>query len=622
VRRGHEIAVRAAGPRAAAALEALEKLAAEDFGDTEVDAPSEAPPVLPSGGAARRGEIRGLAASGGVAIGPARRFSIAEPEVPDDPASDPPEEWERLRAALDQARSGIESDRVATARVAGEHAARIFDAHLLFLSDEDLLESAREGVFEDGLNAARAWDRTVRRAAEEWRLLEDEYQRERAADILEVGARVLAHLAGAQPGPVLAEPGIVVGPEITAAQAAGLDPERALGIATSFGGPTAHSAILARSLGIPAVVGLGEALGHIAEGTPLLLDGDAGVLHVEPDGDLVAEHSARRASRRAEDERARESARQAAVTSDGRRIEVAANVAAPADVAGAVAAGADGIGLLRTEFLFMGRDRAPTEDDQYAALEDMATNLGGRPMIVRTLDAGADKPIDYLDTEHEDNPFLGERGIRLSLARPGLLATQLRAVLRVAADHPVKVMLPMVTTVDEVRAAKRILAEQRAALAADGLETPGDIEVGVMIEVPAAALMAHQLAPEVAFFSIGTNDLCQYTMAAERGNARVAGLADPYGPAVLRLIRTVVDAAEALGRWVGVCGELAGDRQATALLVGLGVTELSMSAPAIPRLKQKVREIDREVAGALAARAIELGSAEEVRALVLEDPAT
>jgi phosphoenolpyruvate-protein phosphotransferase len=411
----------------------------------------------------------------------------------------------------------------------------------------------------------------------------------------------------------------VVAADLTPADTASLDRELALGIATAAGSPTSHSAILARSLGIPAAVGLGEALLSVPEGTELLLDGDAGTVHVEPDAGLAGEYKQRAAAREQAARSARAAAAEPAVTRDGRRIEVVANIGSPDDVPAAIENGAEGVGLLRTEFLFLERDSMPSEDEQVAAYTSIAKGLQGRPLILRTLDVGADKPLPYLPQRPEANPFLGVRGIRLALEQPELLETQLRAVLRTAAEYPLKVMFPMVATLEEFRQAKAVLADVRAGLERAGAPTPDELEVGVMIEVPAAALAAEQFAPEVDFFSLGTNDLTQYTMAAERGNAAVASLADGLHPSVLSLIRTVAEAATGHGKWVGVCGELASDPAAVPVLVGLGIAELSANAPAIPAVKQAVRGVDAEAARDLAERALELSSAAEVRKLVADE---
>ncbi len=618
VRQGHEIAVAASGPQASDALAALEALAARDF-DEEVAVQPPAPsPARPQAGPP--GALVGLPAAPGIALGAARHFQAPAPEIPTEPATDPGAEWEALQQALERVRSEIRATRDSVAARAGEYSAAIFDAHLLFLEDDALLEPARRAIFEQRRNAAQAWHGAAETVAAEYRSLDDKYLEARAEDLAGVARQVVAELVGGEAPAAVVEPGIVLAADLTPADTAALDRDLVRGVATAYGGPTSHSAILARSLGIPAAVGLGEQLLDVPEGAPLALDGDAGAVVVDPADELVRDYERRSAEHEAAARRARASAQQPARTRDGRRIEVVANVGSPEDVDAAVAGGAEGVGLLRTEFLFLERDSLPTEDEQYAAYADMAGRLQGRPLILRTLDVGADKPLPYLPRRAEANPFLGVRGIRLGLAQPDLLETQLRAAVRAAALHPLKVMFPMVTTLAEYHQAVSVLAGAREQLGEQG-EAAGPMEVGIMVEVPAAALAAEAFAPEVDFFSIGTNDLVQYTMAAERGNDAVAGLADGLHPAVLRLIRGVAEAAEAHGKWVGVCGELGSDPLAVPVLVGLGVSELSVNPPAIPATKEAVRKVDAGAAGRLAREALRLSSAEDVRALVAGDTA-
>jgi phosphocarrier protein FPr len=541
---------------------------------------------------------------------------VAEPEIPTGSAADPEQEWEALLAALDHIRGEIRAARESVAARAGDYSAAIFDAHLLFLDDEALLEPARRAIFEEGKNAAEAWHAAAEAVAADYRSLDDDYLRARADDLTGVARQVVAALTGAEAGPALSSPGIVVAEDLTPADTAGLDRELARGIVTAVGSPTSHSAILARSLGIPAAVGLGETLLEVREGTELLLDGDAGAVYVEPNAELVAEYARRSAERDEEAREARALAAEPAVTRDGQAVEVVANIGAPDDVQAALANGAEGVGLLRTEFLFLERQSMPGEDEQYEVYSRIAEALEGRPLVLRTLDIGADKPLPYVPAQPEANPFLGVRGIRLTLERPELLETQLRATLRTAAEHPLKLMFPMVATLEEYRLARAALERARDELKRAGSAVPGNLEVGVMVEVPATALAAETFAPEVDFFSLGTNDLTQYTMAAERGNASVAGLADGLHPAVLRLIRLVAEAASRHKRWVGVCGELASDPVAVPVLMGLGVTELSANVPAIPAVKQAVRSVDSDTAHRLAVEALGLSSAAEVRALV------
>jgi multiphosphoryl transfer protein len=618
VRQGHEIAVAASGPQAGEALAALEALAARDFDEEVAVQPPVPSPVSPQAGPP--GALVGLPAAPGIALGAARHFRVPAPEIPTERASDPQAEWEALQRALERVRTEIRATRDSVAARAGEYSAAIFDAHLLFLEDDALLEPARRAIFEQGRNAAQAWHGAAETVAAEYRSLDDEYLGARAEDLAGVARQVVAELVGGEAAAAtVVEAGIVVAADLTPADTAALDRELVRGIATAYGGPTSHSAILARSLGIPAAVGLGEQLLDVTEGAPLALDGDAGAVVVDPAEELVRDYERRSAEHDEATRRALASAQLPTRTRDGRRIEVVANVGSPEDVDTAVASGAEGVGLLRTEFLFLERDSIPLEDEQFAAYADMAERLQGRPLILRTLDVGADKPLPYIPRRAEANPFLGVRGIRLGLAQPELLETQLRAALRVAALHPLKVMFPMVTTLAEYHQAVSVLARAREQL---GGEAAGPLEVGIMVEVPAAALAAEAFAPEVDFFSIGTNDLVQYTMAAERGNDAVAGLADGLHPAVLRLIRAVVEAAEAYGKWVGVCGELGSDPLAVPVLVGLGVSELSVNPPAIPATKEAVRQVDAGAAAALADEVLRLASADDVRALVGAETAT
>jgi phosphocarrier protein FPr len=620
VRQGHQIEVVALGPEAQAAIDAIEALAAERFGD-DVESQVSAAAVGDAGAAEAQdfvavdGLLSGLPASPGVAVGPARHLRPPDIEVPTGPAGEPKEEWAALEAAIDATRVEISATRATVAARADEQSAAIFDAHLLFLEDEELIAPARSVILDGGRGAGQAWKEAVDRVAETWRALDDPYLRERAADVEAVGAQVLANLlGGASARPSVAGGGVLIAADLTPADTAGLDPAVVVGIATALGGPTSHSAILARSLGIPAVVGLGRGVLEIAEGATVIVDGEAGTVRPDPDPAHVAEAERRAASFRASEAAARAEATRPATTRDGTSIEVLANVGQPADVEAALDAGAEGVGLLRTEFLFIGRDAMPSEQEQEAAYRGIAEPLGGRPLIVRTLDVGGDKPLPYLPLPPEANPFLGLRGLRLGLARPDVLRTQLRAILRVAADHPVKVMFPMVTSLAELRAARALVEEARHEVEGAGGRVPSNLEVGIMVEVPAAALAAEVFAPDVDFFSIGTNDLTQYTLAAERGNERVAGFADALHPAVLRLIRITARGAASHGRMVGVCGEIAGDPVAVPILVGLGVRELSAAPPAVPRVKRAVRETDLGSAQALADRAIALDSAEAVRA--------
>jgi phosphocarrier protein FPr len=625
---GQTLEVAASGPQAEALLAALKALAEDNFGD-----PDEGPaaPAAPGSTEFRPAEgfkdleghrgLAGLAASSGLALGPVRHPRLRTPAIPRDPAADPEAEWRRLQGALDRTRAQIRETHAGVLRRAGRDAAAMFEAHLLYLDDAALVEPVRRRIFEARENAAAAWHGEAEALAAQYRELPDEYLRARAADVLAVADQVAANVLGEAPGGLsLAGPGILVADDLTPGQTAGLDPALVQAICTAQGGPTSHTAILARTFGIPAIVGLGPDLLTLAEGTPLLVDAERGWLVPDPDAALVAQFSGRQARLAAARAEAQAQQHAPAVTRDGRRVGVWANIGSLADAKAAVAAGAEGVGLLRTEFLFNDRQTAPDEEEQFQSLCAIGEVLGGRPLTVRTLDAGGDKPLQYLDFGQEANPFLGWRAIRMCLALPDFFKVQLRAVVRAAARFPVQVMFPMIATLDELQAAKALLAEAREEVRRAGRAVPERLKTGIMVEIPAAALRAGHLAWEVDFFSIGTNDLTQYTMAAERGNPRVAALSDPFHPAVLDLIRQVADAGRAHGKEVGICGELGGDPLAASLLVGLGLDELSMGAPAIPVAKQLIRALDYSQARARALAVLDLTTSEAVRAALSKEP--
>jgi multiphosphoryl transfer protein len=614
-RLGDELVAGASGTQADEALAALEALAREGFGEgVAVAAPAAAQPAAAPAAAEAAAEppapgsvLTGIAASAGVAVAPARHLAVAGGAPPVREAEGVEAESRRLERGRAAARTAIETDRESLVARGAEAEAAIFSAHLALLDDEALLEPARAAI-QRGAPAERAWLDSAEDVASAYRALEEPLLRERATDVEDVGRRVVAAIAGdGRPAGPSAE-GIVVAAELTPADTARFDSSLVRGIATARGTPTAHAAILARALGIPAVVGLGVEVLAVPADTTLLLDGDKGSVHVAPAEELVrtAEERAQRAA--AHQAAARRRAHEPAVTRDGTRIEVVANLDEPSNAAMAVELGAEGVGLLRTEFLFLGHPTLPSEEEQAQQLAEIAGALGGRPLIVRTLDVGADKPLPALPMEPEDNPFLGLRGIRLSLARPELLAGQLRAILRVAADHPLKVMFPMVATVAELQAALAALEEARRET---GVDAP--LETGIMVEVPAAALLSERLGRHVDFFSIGTNDLTQYTMAAERGNERVAALLAGPHPSVLRLVRETVEGADAHGRWVGVCGELAGDPPTAVLLAGLGARELSMAPRLVPEVKQALRSVTLADARNAAQQALAAEHADEAR---------
>ena len=614
---GDTLLVSASGPQADDVLLALAQLADEGFGDGISAAPpaprlaTAAPPAPPAdiSPPAPGDVLHGVPASAGLAAGPAHHLHGGTGPPPERTADDPKRERERLEAGIAAARLAIARDREVVAARAGKAEAAIFDAHLALLDDEAMLEPAQQAI-DGGAAAERAWHDAAEQVAGRYRALDQPLLRERAADVLDVGRRVVGALIGESAASVPEREGIVIAGELTPGDAATLDPAQVTGIATAHGTATAHAAILARALGLPAVVGLGAAVLGIGEGTTVLIDGEAGTLQVDPPPDVVSDAAERR--ERADQRRAtaRERAHETGATADGTRIEVFANLGKASEAAKAVELGAEGVGLLRTEFLFLDRAELPGEEEQAETLREIAVALDGRPLVVRTLDAGADKPLPALPMPPEANPFLGVRGIRLGLQRRDVLATQLRAILRVAAEYPLKAMLPMVATLDEILRARSELDRARADT---GVDTP--LEFGIMVEVPAAALTAARLAEHVDFFSLGTNDLTQYTMAAERGDERLASLLTGPQPAVLRLVKATVEAASAHGRWVGVCGELAGDPAAAVLLAGLGVTELSMAPALVPEAKAALRGVELEQARTAAHAALEVDSAAAARAL-------
>ena len=616
---GQRLRVRARGAQAGLVLSAVQELAERRFDEPAQPLPltseeyptplaEAAPPPAPGGA------LSGLAASPGSAFGPVIHLGRRELKIPQGPPRPPARELEALEQALDTTRRELQALRETTAERAGAYQAEIIGAHLLFLEDPELVGVARDEVEAGQVGAARAWAHATARARRGWEQMSDPRMRLRGADLEGVSGKVLAHLLGVGESAPTGK-GVLVADELTPTDTAGLDPALVLGIATAGGGPTSHSAILARALGIPAVVGMGEALLGLPSGTMVLLDGDRGTLLPDPAPAAVKAARAQQHSlRRAATQQARAAHRPAA-TRDGITIEVAANIGSVAEAIAAAEAGADGVGLLRTEFLFQGAEAMPGEDAQAAVYEAIASALQGGPLTIRTLDVGADKPLAYLPRPREDNPALGVRGLRLGLALPELLATQLRAILRVASKHRLRVMFPMVASAEEITAARAALSElgmpQR-----DGQIPP--LEVGIMVEVPAAALQASTLAGMVDFMSLGTNDLSQYTLAADRVNPEVAGLADALHPAVLRLIGATAEAGRAAGSWVGVCGELAGETVATELLIGLGVTELSAAPVRVAAVKAAVRQVDSMEARRLAGQALELPNGAAIRRLLAE----
>ena len=623
-RHGDPIQLSALGPDAAQALGALERLLRDGCGERveTVAAPwvmAEDPivarstvPVASARATDLTGsEFTGVAASPGLVVGQLVQWRDAAIEF-DEAGGAFDEEHARLVGALQRAREQIE--RLAARSGSVGPGAQIMDAHLALLGDPVLTELA-QGKLSDGASAALAWHHACSVVAQRLAQHPSPPLRERASDIRDIGLRVVALLTDVRrTAPKLVERSIIVADDLTPSDTVSLDRSKVAGLCTVSGGPTSHVAILARSMGIPAMCGIDAAVRLLADGTSAVLDGTAGTLRIAPDAAALADAERRMKAAAAQRDSSAQAAHGIGCTRDGHRVEVVANVRDAAEAADAVAAGAEGVGLLRSEFSFEDRAVAPDEDEQSAAYRAVAAALGPqRKCIIRTLDVGGDKPLRYLPLPKEGNPFLGLRGIRVSLAYPDLFRSQVRALLRAAPHGNLHMMFPMVSDLDEVRAAKRILLEEQE-------KHPHPVKIGVMIEVPAAVAIVEALAQEVDFFSIGTNDLAQYTLAMDRGHAQLASQVNALHPAVLKMIDSTVGGAHAHGKWVGVCGALASDPAATAVLVGLGVDELSVCVPAIAEVKAKLPTLEFSACRALAQRLLKLGSAAQVKAALAGRP--
>ncbi len=578
---------------------------------------------------------RGTAASPGIAIGPAAIFRKSTLTIQErtlnEQAVGP--EVERFRAAVGLSKQQLEAIAERAERDTGEETAAIFRAHLLFLEDPAIVDAVEERVREGRRSAEAVVAEVIEEQAATLAALADAYFAARAADVRDVGERLIRNLlhpageGGAGEGRTgeigegiggggSGAPGVVFAHDLAPSDTAQLDRRMVLAFVTEAGGPTSHTAIMARAMGIPAVVGTGELLARVHEGETVIVDGGEGTVVCSPETGLLTDYR-RRSDAAAARSRGRERLRDLpAETTDGRRVELAANIGHPREAGPALEHGPDGVGLYRTEFLFLDRSTVPGEDEQYEAYRAVAEAFGERPVIIRTLDIGGDKEVPALGLEREANPFLGWRALRISLQRRDLFRTQLRALWRAAAHGHILVMFPMVATVDEVRQAKAALAQAREELVAEGKPCGSAIPVGIMVETPAAAVSADILAREVDFFSLGTNDLIQYTLAADRVNEKVAYLYDPFHPAVLRLIARTVEAAHAAGIWCGMCGEMAGMVEAAPFLVGIGLDELSMNAPALPLLKEAIRGMTAARAAELARKALDAESGARAREIL------
>jgi len=607
----------ATGPDAGDAVPALTALILSGLG--EEGAPASAPASRVIADTAKyapapRSEdpnlLLGVTASPGLAVGNVFQVRHQDVEV-DAGADDPWAEITRLDDAMDKARRQLEALQVQLHGQADANKAAIFAAHQEVLDDPELQAQVRSAILK-GKSAAFSWQETVNSQAESLARLNNALLAARAADLRDIGQRVLQNLTGAGSRIILTPPdAILIAEELTPSDAANLDRNKVLGFCTTLGSPTSHMAIIARSLDIPTVVGIDPRALDLEDGTPVILDASRATLRLNASPEEVADLRTRLQTEATRKRINLENAGKPAITKDNHTVEVVANIGGLADAKKVAGLGGEGVGLLRTEFLFLDRVTAPTEDEQVEVYTEIARALGpDRPLVIRTLDVGGDKPLPYLPIPKEENPFLGERGLRVGLSRPEMLRAQMRAILRAANAGGILVMFPMVATLTEWRTARTMFEEERTRLGA------APIPVGIMIEIPAAAIMAEQFAREAEFFSIGTNDLTQYTLAMDRGHPKLAPQVDGLNPGVLHLIAKTVEGANKHGRWTGVCGGIAGDPQAVPILIGLGVKELSVSLPAIPAIKAQIRELSLADCRALAATALTLDTAAEVRKLV------
>ena len=565
--------------------------------------------------------LKGIAASDGIAT--AEAYMLVEPDLSFDKKTieNPDEEIQRLHSAIDASKKELETIKEKAKENLGEEEAEVFEAHLTILSDPEMIGQIETKINDEKVNAESALKDVTDTFISMFEAMTDNaYMQERAGDIRDVTKRVLSHLLGVTlPSPALIDKEvIIVAHDLTPSDTAQLDRRYVKGFVTDIGGRTSHSAIMSRTLEIPAVVGSESATEDIHEGDQVIIDGIHGEAIVKPSADEVREYEQKAkdfAAQKAEWEQLKN---EKSVTADGKEVILAANIGTPQDVEGANDNGAEAVGLFRSEFLYMDASELPSEDDQFEAYKEALEGMNGKQVVVRTMDIGGDKKLPYLPLPDEQNPFLGYRAIRLCLDQQEIFRTQLRALLRASKYGKLAIMFPMIATVQEFKDAKAIFEEEKAALVEKGVEVADDIQVGMMMEIPAAAMIADKLAKYADFFSIGTNDLIQYSMAADRGNERVSYLYQPTNPSILRLVKNIIDASHKEGKWTGMCGEMAGDQTAVPLLLGLGLDEYSMSATSILKTRSFIKKLSTEKMKEFANKALDCETETEVQALVKE----
>ena len=551
--------------------------------------------------------LKGIAASDGIAA--AKAYMLVQPDLSFSETSidDPEAEIKRLDDAVEASKSELELIKQKATENLGEEEAQVFEAHLTILADPELLGQIKDKIKNDKVNAEAALKSVTDMFIEMFEAMTDNaYMQERAGDIRDVTKRIMSHLLGVTlPNPALIqEEVVIVAHDLTPSDTAQLDRNYVKGFITDIGGRTSHSAIMSRTLEIPAVVGSGSATTDIQEGEMVIIDGINGDALVDPTDAELADYKQKAAEFAAQREEWARLKDAKSVSADGKEVLLGANIGTPDDVLGANDNGAEAVGLFRSEFLYMNSNELPTEDEQYEAYKAALEGMSGKQVVVRTMDIGGDKELPYLPLPEEQNPFLGYRAIRICLDRQDIFRTQLRALLRASKYGRLAIMFPMIATVQEFKDAKAIFEEEKANLVASGVEVSDDIQVGMMMEIPAAAMIADKLAKYADFFSIGTNDLIQYSMAADRGNERVSYLYQPYNPSILRLIKNIIDASHKEGKWTGMCGEMAGDQIAVPLLLGLGLDEFSMSATSILKTRSLIKKLDSKEMKELADKAV------------------
>jgi phosphoenolpyruvate-protein phosphotransferase (PTS system enzyme I) len=558
--------------------------------------------------------IKGIAASAGIAIAKSFRLEYPDLAVERQTISDKDAEIKRFEEAVNQSKEELEAIKNRANVELGEDKAAIFSAHLLVLSDPELLNPIKDKINSENVNAEFALQEVANMFITMFEGMENEYMAERASDIRDVTKRVLAHLLGvtiSNPS-MISEEVIIIAEDLTPSDTAQLNRNYVKGFTTDIGGRTSHSAIMARSMEIPAVVGTKTVTSDIENGVMVIVDGLDGAVIVNPSEEVLAQYRQKKEQYEAQKTEWAKLKNEKTVTSDGEHVELAANIGTPEDVKGVLENGGEAIGLYRTEFLYMGRDQLPTEEEQFESYKTVLEKMEGKPVVVRTLDIGGDKELPYLNLPKELNPFLGFRAIRLCLEEQDIFRTQLRALLRASTYGNLKIMFPMIATLDEFRQAKAILLDEKEKLVASGTSVSDTIEIGIMVEIPSTAVLADQFAKEVDFFSIGTNDLIQYTMAADRMNERVSYLYQPYSPSILRLISMVIEAAHKEGKWAGMCGEMAGDTIAIPILLGLGLDEFSMSATSILPARTQIKKLSKAEIASFKEKILSMSTTEEV----------